>query len=254
MAKKPVRARPSQGTIKTYRPGVVEGAKDATLGAVLRQIHMATGASEREASRRAGQVLRNIEELTGLEAAENSIRRIIGGTATGADYATVGVPLVPGVGGAAVRRAARRLDTASPPSITNRMYAERLGAPEYRPGDKLPRYGYRNVFGSGEIEDIARSGYMRAAPGKKGNKYFTMSDAEVPSSSNRGGNVLRVPSDRIPEGSPVRRRDVERWDEASSSWVPIKRKAKGGTVKAAKKKTTRGDGIAQRGNTRGKVR
>ena len=83
-------------------------------------------------------------------------------------------------------------------------------------------------------------------------------DAEMPPTGNRKANVVRVPSDRIPQGSPVRSRDVQLWDNATESWKSVKRKAKGGKVTTSKPKTvkpkaSRGDGIAQRGKTKGKL-
>lgn len=239
-----------QPTISTYRPGIVERITDSTLGASLRQIHRLSGKSEREANRLAGDAMRNIEDLTGLKAAERSARQILKGKGGAADYATVGVTALPLVGGKIAKQAVKRANAPSTPSITNRMYSEKIMGPEYKPGDKLPKYGYRNISTPAELADIAKSGYMRSAPGKKANKYFTMSDMETPSAGNRGAKpVVRVPSDRIPKGSPVRSRDAQLWDDATESWKSITRKAKGGTIK-----TFRGDGIAQRGKTKGKLK
>ena len=248
-------ARKKQGSITTYRPGVVERATDATVGALVRQAHRAMGRSEKEAAREANRVLQNVEELTGLRALENSAKRILYGNGTKGDYATVGVAAIPAAGGVVAKRALKRtLNPAISPSVTNRLYSERVGAPEFKPNSpNLPKYGYRNVFDPAEVADIVRSGFMLPPRGKS-SKYFTMSDAEVPSAGNRGQKpVLRVRSDRIPEGSPVRRKHVEQWDNASETWKPIKRKAKGGAVKAAKPTKRRGDGIAQRGKTKGRM-
>jgi hypothetical protein len=249
--------RKRQDKISTYRPGLVEKATDATIGAAIRKLHRLTGASEKDAYRYANDVLRNIEDVTGLKAAERAVRSIARGKGTKQDYLTVGLTAVPAVGGAVAKRAVGKVTKAvSSPSISNRMYNEKLLGPEWSASNpNLPRYGYRNVSSPSEIDDIARSGYMRPAPGKKPNKYFTMSDAETPSVGNRGSKpVLRVNSENIPQGSPVRRQHVQQWDETSESWKPIKRKAKGGTVKPSKSAKNRGDGIAQRGKTKGKIR
>jgi hypothetical protein len=248
-----------QPTISTYRPGIVERITDSTIGAGLRQIHRLEGRSERDAYRLAGDVMRNIEDLTGLKAAERSVRQILKGKGGATDYATVGVAALPLVGGKIGRQVVKRANAPSAPSVTNRMYSEKIGAPEYKPGDTLPKYGQRNIRNPAELDDITRSGYMRSAPGKKDNKYFTMTDAEMPPTGNRKARVVRVPSDRIPQGSPVRSRDVQLWDNATESWKPIPRKAKGGKVTASKPKTvkpkaSRGDGIAQRGKTKGKLK
>jgi hypothetical protein len=229
-----------QPTISTYRPGIVEKVTDSTIGAGLRQIHRLSGKSERDANRLAGDVMRNIEDLTGLKAAERSARKILKGKGGAADYATVGVAALPVVGGKIGRQAVKRANAPSTPSVTNRMYSEKILGPEYKPGDALPKYGYRNVSTAAEVDDIAKSGYMRPAPGKKANKYFTMSDAEVPSAGNRGASkpVIRVPSDRIPQGSPVRSRDVQLWDNATESWKQIKRKANGGEMNVSRSNIT----------------
>jgi hypothetical protein len=243
-----------QPTISTYRPGIAEKVIDSTVGAGLRQIHRLSGKSERDAYRLAGDAMRNIEDLTGLKTAERSTRQILKGKGTASDYATVGLTALPLVGGKIGRQVVRRANAPSAPSVTNRMYSEKIMGPEYKPGDKLPKYGYRNISTPAELADMAKSGYMRPAPGKKANKYFTMSDAEVPSAGNRGVKpVVRVPSDRIPQGAPVRSRDAQVWDNATESWKPIKRKAKGGKVTATKSKASRGDGIAKRGKTKGKL-
>jgi len=243
-----------QPTISTYRPGIAEKVIDSTVGAGLRQIHRLSGKSERDAYRLAGDAMRNIEDLTGLKAAERSVRQILKGKGGATDYATVGVTALPLVGGKIGRQVVKRANAPSAPSVTNRMYSEKIMGPEYKPGDKLPKYGYRNISTPAELADMAKSGYMRPAPGKKANKYFTMSDAEVPSAGNRGVKpVVRVPSDRIPQGAPVRSRDAQVWDNATESWKPIKRKAKGGKVTATKSKASRGDGIAKRGKTKGKL-
>jgi hypothetical protein len=228
---KPKKPRP---TISTYRPGIVEKVTDSTVGAALRQIHRLSGKSERDARRLAGDVMRNIEDLTGLQAIERSARQILRGKGGATDYTTVGLAALPVVGGKIGRQVVKRANAPSTPSVTNRMYSEKIMGPEYKPGDALPRYGYRNVSTPAELDDIARSGYMRPAPGKKANKYFTMSDAEAPSAGNRGAKpVIRVPSDRIPQGSPVRSRDVQLWDDATESWKQVKRKAIGGGINSS---------------------
>lgn len=100
------------------------------------------------------------------------------------------------------------------PRVVNRMYSEKIGGPEYMPGDTLPAYGTRNIFRPAELDDIVSSGFMRPPPGgKKGQqKYFTMTDRQVPSSANQQSLHVRVPSNRIPQGRAVRAKDVEIWD------------------------------------------
>lgn len=149
-----------------------------------------------------------------------------------------GLAVVPGLG-AATRKSRQAVNTAArtarlsarptqeAPVVVNRLYNEALLGPEYKPGDVLPRYGYRNVSRPSEIEALLREGYMLPPEGKT-NKYFTMSDREEPSEGNRGAKpVLRVRSDKIPEGRAVSINDVEMWDNDTGTWTPV-RKARGG--------------------------
>ena len=236
-----------QPTISTYRPGIVERITDSTIGASLRQIHRLSGKSERDANRLAGDAMRNIEDLTGLKAAERSARQILKGKGGASDYATIGAAALPIVGGKIAKQVVKRANVPSTPSVTNRMYSEKIGAPEYKPGGNLPKYGQRNVQTAAELDDIARSGYMRPAPGKKANKYFTMTDEELPPMGNRERRVVRVPSGRIPEGSPVRSRDAQLWNNATQSWKPIPRKANGGEMMKPVKKAAGGVAKVRKG-------
>jgi hypothetical protein len=106
------------------------------------------------------------------------------------------------------------------PRVVNRMYSEKIGGPEYKPGDTLPAYGTRNIFRAAELDDIVSSGFMRPPPGgKKGQqKYFTMTDRQVPSAGNQQSLHVRVPSNRIPQGRAVRAKDVEIWDNEAGEF------------------------------------
>ena len=106
------------------------------------------------------------------------------------------------------------------PRVVNRMYSEKIGGPEYKPGDTLPAYGVRNIFRPAELDDIVSSGFMRPPPGgKKGQqKYFTMTDRQVPSAGNQQSLHVRVPSNRIPQGRAVRAKDVEIWDNEAGEF------------------------------------
>jgi hypothetical protein len=61
---------------------------------------------------------------------------------------------------------------------------------------------------------------MRPPPGgKKGQqKYFTMTDRQVPSAGNQQSLHVRVPSNRIPQGRAVRAKDVEIWDNEAGEF------------------------------------
>ena len=106
------------------------------------------------------------------------------------------------------------------PRVVNRMYSEKIGGPEYMPGDTMPAYGTRNIFRAAELDDIVSSGFMRPPPGgKKGQqKYFTMTDRQVPSAGNQQSLHVRVPSNRIPQGRAVRAKDVEIWDNEAGEF------------------------------------
>ena len=117
------------------------------------------------------------------------------------------------------------------PRVVNRMYSEKIGGPEYKPGDTLPAYGVRNIFRAAELDDIVSSGFMRPPPGgKKGNqKYFTMTDRQVPSAGNQQSLHVRVPSNRIPQGRAVRAKDVEIWDNEAGEFrklLAVKKKGR----------------------------
>ena len=244
-----------QPTISTYRPGIVERVTDSTIGASLRQIHRLSGKSERDANRLAGDAMRNIEDLTGLKAAERSARQILKGKGGASDYATIGAAALPIVGGKIAKQVVKRANVPSTPSVNNQMYYESLRdlmkGKNYKPSDVLPKYGQRNITSAAELDDIARSGYVRPPPKTRSgrpNKYFTMTDTEVPSAANsRVKPVIRVPSDRIPEGSPVRRSDVQLWNNATQSWKPIPRKANGGEIMKPVKKAAGGAAKVRKG-------
>jgi len=111
--------------------------------------------------------------------------------------------------------------------ITNRLYKDMFvdGRGEFEAGNTSREWGGRNVFSQKEIEDIKNTGYM--LPREGGNsksKYFTMSDNPK--------NHLRVRSENIPVGKPVRREHIELRDEETGKYNPLK---KGGIIKAKKK-------------------
>lgn len=118
------------------------------------------------------------------------------------------------------------------PRVENLMYSDKIGGPQYKPGDTLPAYGVRNIFRPAELDDIVSSGFMRPPPDRARNttrKYFTMTDAEVPSAANQQAMHIRVPSNRIPQGRAVRAKDVEIWDNEAGEFrklLAVKKKRK----------------------------
>jgi len=107
------------------------------------------------------------------------------------------------------------------PRVENLMYSDKIGGPQYKPGDTLPAYGVRNIFRPAELDDIVSSGFMRPPPDRARNttrKYFTMTDRQVPSTGNQQSLHVRVPSNRIPQGRAVRAKDVEIWDNETKEF------------------------------------
>lgn len=124
----------------------------------------------------------------------------------------------------AERKPAAKLKEETPtqkPTVRNRLYSEKLGGPEFKPGDDLPKYAYRNISSEQEIDAIAKDGKLLARGGRDA-KYFTMSDRETPSEGNRGSKpVIRVKSENVKFDEPVRAEDVEVWDNKSEKWEPF---------------------------------
>ena len=144
-----------------------------------------------------------------------------------ATNAAVGLALggLAGAGGQALmNRAAPARATAAPtaeaPPVVNRLYSERIGGPEFKPGDELPAFAHRNVFSKAELQSIIDDGFM-LPPSGRNNKYFTMSDAPLPKAGNREGIAIRVRSDKVPFDRAVAARDVELWDNAAGAWKPL---------------------------------
>jgi hypothetical protein len=143
----------------------------------------------------------------------------------------------------AARAAGRELELMTRPKVTN------VVAPDLRPGKAGAiegKYAVRNLMnyqkGLQEIEDIKRTGYMMPSPKevKSGSnrKWFTQTDE--PNKAH-----FRVLAENVPPNRAVRRKDIEVYDPVKGDYVPLK---KGGKVSAS-----RGDGIAKRGKTKGRI-
>lgn len=250
MAKKPTR---KEGEISTYRPGFVEGLTDATLGAALRQLERAVGASEREAYRRAGDVMRNLEGVTGWQQGERSVKNIVRGKGTGRDYLNVGLAALPLVGRASplIKRGALAADEALLGQRTvNRVVPEPNPAATPTIFDRRPlvnagqvTHARRNVS-TAELQDAIRRGRFEVPkegsafnkPGSR-DKWWSAADAEGtfgrPWKTSQP-HTVRVPIDKVPKGRAVSVRHAEVYDPDAKCWVPVgvyaKKYAIGGVV------------------------
>jgi len=126
------------------------------------------------------------------------------------------------------------------PKVENSIYAEMPG------GKPSGKYAQRVVSRPEELEAIKESGYMLPKEGGKQKKYFTQTDDTGTKNAFENNSVLRVPIEKVPSNRAVSRKDVEMYNRDSGEFEPLK---KGGKVTAS----SRGDGVAQRGKTRGKL-
>ena len=87
---------------------------------------------------------------------------------------------------------------------------------------------------------------MLPKEGGKQKKYFTQTDnMRTESNAFEGSHVLRVPIEKVPKNRAVSRKDVERYNPDSGAFESLK---KGGLTASS-----RADGIASRGKTRGRM-
>jgi hypothetical protein len=136
------------------------------------------------------------------------------------------------------KRALSATEMALRPNVQNTLVKDVLK------GSGKGTYAVRNVFNPAELEDIRRTGYMmpsaKEVASGKNRKWFTLTDTP-------NKNHLRVRADKVPPNKAVRRKDIERYDPDKDDYVPFK---KGGKVSSA---SSRADGIAQRGKTKGRM-
>ena len=145
----------------------------------------------------------------------------------------------------AVRAAVRELELMTRPKVNNFLAPDLLRAG--KAGATEGKYAVRNLInrekGLQEIEDIKRTGYMMPSPKEvqsgRNRKWFTQTDE--PNKAH-----LRVLAEKVPPNRAVRRKDIEIYDPVKGDYVPLK---KGGKVSDS----SRADGIAQRGKTRGRM-
>ena len=136
------------------------------------------------------------------------------------------------------KKAVRAVDMAMRPKVDNHLVDDM-----WKKNVGKGTYAVRNVHNPAELEDIKKTGFMlpsaKEIESGRNRKWFTRTD--VP-----GKTHLRVLSEKVPPNRAVRRKDVEQYNHETGEYEPLK---KGGAVKA---KAFRGDGIAQRGKTKGR--
>lgn len=236
--------------ISTYRPGVMEGVTDATLGALLRQIERMRGAPERDAYRRAGDVMRSIESVFGLNATEQSGRNIAGGHASGRDYLNVGLAALPLAGRAAplIKRGSLAADEAllgqrvsnrvvpipNPTAKTSILEGRALTSSDQA------THAQRNIS-TAELQDVIKRGRFNApASGSKHSetpaKWWSAADEEGVFGRTwaKGEHTVRVPAGKVTPGRAVSAKYAEIYDSATKQWLPLgtyaKKYAIGGVV------------------------
>lgn len=238
-----------EATATSYRPGVVEGVLDATVGAGYRQLQRVTGASEKDAYRLSSDMLNRVEQLTGAKATEESIRRLLAGEGRGGDYVTAGLAALPLVGRVpAVRRAVSAADEA--------LLGQRMSnhvVPEPNPAGKdsvlggraLTRpeqvtFAQRNIS-TAELADALKHGRFNAPPkGSKHSdtpaKWWSAADDKgvFGRSWAKGEHTVRLPATKVSPNRAASTKHAEVFDPQSKMWVPLslyaKKYAIGGVV------------------------
>jgi len=156
-----------------------------------------------------------------------------------------------------ISKLANKAEVFMRPKVKNSIYPDRyFGNPD---GIRSGQYAVRNVRSPEEIKSIKESGYMLPKKGKK-QKYFVQTD-NMPSPTPLDNPVssiahIRVPIDKVPANRAVSRKDVEMYNrdsgkfEALKKGGSVKKMASGGKVSSA---SSRADGVAQRGKTKGRM-
>lgn len=185
----------------------------------------ASGLPPQNAERRPGEIERNV--MNALNAIGPG--RVVAGGLRAATAAPQ-----------AARTAGRELELMTRPKVNNVLVPEIFAS---KRGDKYAVRNLRNPEkGLKEIEDIKRTGYMMPSPYEvqqgSNRKWFTLTN-------DPQKNTFLIDPANIHPGRAVRRKDIKIYDPNLDDYVPLK---KGGKVSAS-----RGDGIAKRGKTKGRI-
>ena len=129
------------------------------------------------------------------------------------------------------------------PSIINKLFPK-------MPGGKVEgEYAHRNVRSAKEFDDIvARGAALPPVGSTNPQKYWTQTSSPNLSTKDSAAGTIRAKVSNIKENEPVKREHLERYNPDKGEFEPFK---KGGKVKATA--SSRADGIAKRGKTRGRI-
>jgi hypothetical protein len=203
--------------------------------------------------------MRNIEDLTGLKAAERSVRQILKGKGGASDYAIAGVTALPLVGSKVGRQVVARVARGADEALLGQRVRNKV-VPAPNPTakatvfDRHPltspdqiKYAQRKMSPA-ELADAIKTGRFRVPKG--GTKFSAADDATKWWSAaddagafgrpwNRRGTVnVRLPVDKVPSNRAARVKHAEIQDKSSGSWAPVKRKANGGEMNVSRSNIT----------------
>jgi hypothetical protein len=129
------------------------------------------------------------------------------------------------------------------PSVINRLYPKMPG------GKAEGDYAHRNVRSAKELDDIVARGAALPPEGSTNpQKYWTQTSSPNLSTKDSAAATIRAKVSNIKENEPVKREHIERYNPDTGEFEPFK---KGGKVKVTA--SSRADGIAKRGKTRGRM-
>jgi len=160
------------------------------------------------------------------------------------------------------QKAIRAVDMAMRPKVANevvRPKRESIGllAERMPQNPESVTHAYRQISPR-ELQDIRASKYARPDPNPEKTKRMWNADKKWWSAGDETGifgrnwlrgkdaETIRTTVDKVPPNKAVRRKDLQILNKETGEYVPLK---KGGVVKV---KSHRGDGIAQRGKTKGR--
>lgn len=162
--------------------------------------------------------------------------------------------------GRAGKAIANKVDMLRRPKVVNEIVTSRgistKSNPTRMPNDPSEiTHAYRNMS-QAEAEAARKSGYLEANPNAKyaeGKKWWSSGDEQGSFGRQwKGGDdavTVRTTKNNVPANRAVRAKDLERFNSETGKFEPFK---KGGKVTVSKA-SSRGDGIARKGKTRGRL-